>query len=213
MQEKRKCTKCKQEKSLHEDFHKAVSRPKGRSYTCKECAAKNQMNPDKREARLLVKNRYAKKKRDKDKELRLERAALLRKSCSRCGGEFKPTTASEKYCSSACRQASWKESQERYRRTEQGKQKIRIRSLGRVDRIRAQRMRVAFDEPVYLRAIADRDGWMCHICGEEVSKQYSWPHPLSPSRDHVIPLAKGGRHREDNVKLAHLVCNQRKHGK
>ena len=28
-----------------------------------------------------------------------------------------------------------------------------------------------------------------------------------PSRDHVVPLAKGGTHTWDNVKLAHFRCN------
>jgi 5-methylcytosine-specific restriction endonuclease McrA len=35
-------------------------------------------------------------------------------------------------------------------------------------------------------------------------------HPKSKSFDHVIPLAKGGPHSMDNVKLSHFGCNSRK---
>jgi len=54
--------------------------------------------------------------------------------------------------------------------------------------------------------IAERDGWTCHLCGERVLKVKA-PHPLSPSLDHVVPLAHGGAHEPGNVALAHLRCN------
>lgn len=50
----------------------------------------------------------------------------------------------------------------------------------------------------------------CSICGEPIPASLAWPHPLSASIDHVTPLSKGGKHRIDNAKPAHLACNMRK---
>lgn len=56
-------------------------------------------------------------------------------------------------------------------------------------------------------AIFQRDGWICQLCFEEVDPLLFWPHPESPSLDHIVPLSLGGSHTEDNVQLAHLRCN------
>lgn len=57
------------------------------------------------------------------------------------------------------------------------------------------------------RLIYQRDGWRCGICGLAVDAGLSYPHPLSASLDHVVPLALGGQHMQGNVRLAHLICN------
>lgn len=36
---------------------------------------------------------------------------------------------------------------------------------------------------------------------------------MGPSIDHILPLARGGGDVPNNVQLAHLVCNMRKHAK
>lgn len=54
--------------------------------------------------------------------------------------------------------------------------------------------------------LADRDGWVCHICGLRVPKSCPQGHPASPSRDHVIPR-RWERGLSGNVKLAHNWCN------
>lgn len=58
--------------------------------------------------------------------------------------------------------------------------------------------------------IFNRDGWVCGICAGAVEEGLAWPHPKSPSLDHVVPLSRGGHHTRDNVQLAHLSCNVRK---
>lgn len=58
--------------------------------------------------------------------------------------------------------------------------------------------------------IAARDGWTCRLCGDPVSRRLKWPHPLSASLDHIIPLSLGGSPEITNVQLAHLRCNIRK---
>jgi 5-methylcytosine-specific restriction endonuclease McrA len=55
-----------------------------------------------------------------------------------------------------------------------------------------------------------RDGWVCGICDDQVDRSLRWPHPMSASLDHVIPLSRGGAHALSNVQLAHLRCNVRK---
>ena len=52
---------------------------------------------------------------------------------------------------------------------------------------------------------------VCALCGQPVDKSFRYPHPLSATADHIIPLAKGG-HPSDlgNLQLAHLVCNRQK---
>ena len=55
---------------------------------------------------------------------------------------------------------------------------------------------------------------VCGICGRPVDKSLRWPHPLSPTVDHIIPINKGG-HPSDlsNLQLAHWACNRKKSDK
>ena len=55
---------------------------------------------------------------------------------------------------------------------------------------------------------------VCGICGKPVDFNLKYPHPLSPTLDHIIPLAKGG-HPSDisNLQLAHRCCNRQKSDK
>lgn len=53
---------------------------------------------------------------------------------------------------------------------------------------------------------------VCGICGKIVERQYRYPHPMSATIDHIIPLAKGGHPSDlDNLQLAHFACNRRKY--
>ena len=52
---------------------------------------------------------------------------------------------------------------------------------------------------------------VCGICGKPVDFSLKYPHPLSPTIDHIIPLAKGGHPSDiDNLQLAHRCCNRQK---
>ena len=73
-----------------------------------------------------------------------------------------------------------------------------------------RRSRIGDAHRLESEAIFERDGWLCQICGEEVDRDLTWPHPRSVSLDHIVALARGGTHTEDNVQCAHLGCNSRK---
>lgn len=71
------------------------------------------------------------------------------------------------------------------------------------------RKRGAFIAPVYRAEVYRRDGWRCQICGRKV-RRVPVPYPLSPTIDHIVPLALGGTHEPANVRLAHFICNSRR---
>jgi 5-methylcytosine-specific restriction endonuclease McrA len=58
-------------------------------------------------------------------------------------------------------------------------------------------------------AVGDRDGWRCGICHRRVDRTKVYPHPRSPSLDHIIPQSypENGPHTWANVRIAHLDCN------
>jgi len=54
----------------------------------------------------------------------------------------------------------------------------------------------------------------CGICGHPVDFSLKPPHPMSPTIDHIIPVAKGGHPSDiDNLQLAHWTCNRQKSDK
>lgn len=55
---------------------------------------------------------------------------------------------------------------------------------------------------------------VCAICGKPVDKTLKYPHPLSATVDHIIPIARGGHPSSlDNLQLAHFTCNRQKSDK
>lgn len=72
---------------------------------------------------------------------------------------------------------------------------------------RRARERAAFIEDVSPQRIYKRDGWRCQLCGTKVRRDKTAPHPQAPTLDHIIPLAKGGKHEAVNVQCAHFICN------
>lgn len=43
-----------------------------------------------------------------------------------------------------------------------------------------------------------------------LDKSLKYPHPMSISIDHIIPVALGGRSTIDNLQATHLICNKEK---
>lgn len=119
------------------------------------------------------------------------RTVLASGPCGRCGTQYTvatpPTTSQTRHnvCSQGCREANKR------------------------DRRRA-RKRAAFVSTVNRQAIFRRDRWTCRICGRHLKRNAVVPHPLAPTIDHIVPLAKGGTHEPANVQAAHFLCNSRK---
>lgn len=55
---------------------------------------------------------------------------------------------------------------------------------------------------------------ICAICGKPVDKSLKYPHPMSATVDHIIPISRHG-HPSDisNLQLAHRWCNRQKSDK
>ena len=121
----------------------------------------------------------------------------IKRICRDCGAEFETHNPDKFFCSKACGHRN------------RGTKKTDIR------RIRSHR---AYKANIPLRKLYERDGGVCYICGCKTdfddytvnSDGYRIMGNTYPTRDHVIPLAKGGAHSWDNVKLACFLCNARK---
>lgn len=62
-------------------------------------------------------------------------------------------------------------------------------------------------EKIHWMDLLARDGPTCHLCSESVDPDLRSPHPRSGTVDHLVPIALGGSHSLDNVRLAHRSCN------
>lgn len=126
--------------------------------------------------------------------------------CVQCRRSF-PTTERRVTCSEKCQRrrvrrlaaAAMKRNPERYRES--------LRRASHKRRALKAATAIVDVSPVVIHR---RDGWKCGLCGKAVLKRARWPHPLSATLDHIVPLARGGSHTEDNLQCAHLRCNQSK---
>lgn len=57
------------------------------------------------------------------------------------------------------------------------------------------------------RTIYIRDNWRCGLCRRRVDSALTYPHPMSASLDHLVPMSRGGDHSPVNVQCSHLKCN------
>lgn len=120
--------------------------------------------------------------------------------CKNCGVEFCVELTgynSIAYCSKRCQQR-WHD---------------RIKNEKRMDKLKAR----PHDTDITLEKLFRRDDGVCYICG----RMCDWSDIAEidgtmvagdryPSIDHVKPIAKGGTHTWNNVKLSCRVCNTRK---
>lgn len=153
----------------------------GRSMYCKECNAK-------RNRESAMRHYYA---------VRWVRPEP--RMCAHCGKQYQPVSGKQRiYCGPKCAKRA-KKNKQRYeaRRGQQARRRIRQR-----------KPRGA--AVVYRARIFERDGWKCQLCGKKVDKSLVWPHPMSATLDHIVPLANGGAHVPENCQLAHFICNSTK---
>jgi hypothetical protein len=118
--------------------------------------------------------------------------------CVACGCRYTPKKSHPQnlYCSKVCRD-----------RSPAARQRNRDRARRRRDRSKNKRQ---VSQPYRDADIFDRDDWACALCSEPIDPETKWPHPRSPSIDHVVPIALGGSDDAWNVQASHLGCNSRK---
>ena len=121
-------------------------------------------------------------------------------SCECCGNVFYTTNSKQKYCSDSCRKLIEK----------------RYASYNRGSDDRLNRRNIV-DTDISLEKLFLRDNGVCQICGGLCDYNDCYTNEngtfiaggLYPSRDHIVPLSKGGKHSWDNVRLAHRRCNSK----
>lgn len=108
------------------------------------------------------------------------------KTCDVCKKQYVEKNPLQRYCSDEC-----------------------FRSVDAAWSARRQR-RMQIGEHIDRRAVFIRDNGECHLCKQPVDFDLKWPHPMSRTLDHVIPISHGGQHTYENVRLAHMWCNTSK---
>lgn len=160
---------------------------------CDECGSSFAFGRGQRDrGRLRCSQECAKaNKRRIDREYRQEHApppaTVRRARCPECLLAFDTKLDHQIFCGKVC-------SARAYRRDNRGY------------RERARKYRVAY-EPISRTRVFERDEWRCGICGGTVGPRLQYPHDLSPSLDHIVPMSLGGPHLYSNVQCAHLKCN------
>lgn len=169
-----------------------------------ECPfCKEDKRQESRERRSVIKQQ----EREHDARINAERKAIMQAElisrqtaerlaihvCKNCGEEYCIMVTgynSRKYCSEKCCKR-WAN---------------RIKNDRRIRRMKKRE----HDNDITLEKLYRRDGGVCYLCGESCK----WDDVTDgnagdkyPSIDHVKPLAKGGTHTWNNVKLACRKCN------
>lgn len=77
-----------------------------------------------------------------------------------------------------------------------------------------------YDSTLTVEKVYEKDNGICYLCGElcdwndyQIIDNAFIAGPHYPSRDHVVPLSRGGRHIYNNIRLAHMICNSLKSDK
>lgn len=132
--------------------------------------------------------------------------AVARKprKCIMCGADF-VRHYSSKTCGVECGKARVRQVNAA-KRTSPDSVRIRRRRSNALRRQRAG----GHHQSGRWRRICERDGYECHICNQPIDAELRAPDRMSPSVDHVVPLAHGGADTDDNLKPAHYGCNSRR---
>jgi 5-methylcytosine-specific restriction endonuclease McrA len=115
--------------------------------------------------------------------------------CDGCGILFerlRSRIGAQNYCLPAC-----------YRRASVRHASLQAGMRARCARRRARKAEAPFIEDVDLEYLYQRDNGVCQLCFKRCRR-------VDASRDHIIPLSKGGEESKRNAVLAHLSCNSSK---
>lgn len=158
--------------------------------------------------RIVRRNKELEKERQKQNKIidkQLDSIQLSFLVCQQCGKIYLPIKNQSKFCSKKCYRKYY-DALKTYQHEQ--KRKELIKKNGNAD------------YTITLDKLIKRDNNICYICNKECNiNDYTFVSNTKvagnyyPSIDHVIPLAKGGTHSWDNVRLAHRICNSLKSDK
>jgi hypothetical protein len=134
--------------------------------------------------------------RRKSFETNAAKKEFIERTCKECGEKFIPEYKNKRrdFCCDEC-------SRKYSRRIGKATRRARAHGAGKIE---------SFDP----RYILKRDGWRCYICGCTTPKKLrGTKQPNAPEVDHVVPLARGGTHTEQNVRCICRSCNIKKGAK
>lgn len=116
--------------------------------------------------------------------------------CRKCNSIFIPIRVNQCFCNKICE---------------------RDFSHQRNDIIRKRLKKCVYVDNITLDELYERDKGICYLCGEYCDySDYVMKNGKKcakgnyPSRDHIVPISKGGLHSWNNVRLAHIKCNSQK---
>lgn len=130
--------------------------------------------------------------RRQNRESNAAQKPITQHVCKECGRAFTPEYGNKHraFCSVQC-------SVRHGRRISKGVREARKRGNGY--------------EPVNPIRVFERAGWRCYLCGRETPRALRGTcESNAPEVDHIVPIAKGGRHTYANTACACRACNQTK---
>lgn len=172
--------------------------------TCPNCLAieRERIKSEKNIAKekLILKKQAEKQQRQNEKDEQDKQRKY--RTCKNCGVIFYSDTC--RTLCDKCKKDTIRIHQRKYYKSKEIKRRIKIKSA-------------MVDNDITVQALAERDNNICYLCNKPVDFSDYYDNGVAiicgnnyPSIDHVIPLAKGGLHSWDNVKLAHRICNSKK---
>ena len=155
---------------------------------------------------------------------RLRAVEAVKQPCAECGQPFGTHRDEQKFCSNQCRSAAWASTAWKQKPCRICEEVFTPKTSANsfcsdacrkhIKRSRKQARRAREKDPnadhINPMEVYKRDEWRCGICGEAIDPEVKHPDLMSPSIDHIIPLACDGAHTLTNVQAAHFGCNVRK---
>ena len=205
------------------EFKRTVDFAKRGKVICKKCEHERALirQAERKEERAEELRQKEINRKQNQKRAEAEKADALFHSlndkthiCSVCGKHFSISEFMEskgrtliptnpKYCSQKCNRKAMNKARKKAPSGRTGNYYNRARKYG-----------CEYVPGITLKKLIKRDGLRCKICGKMCDpNDHTWTEysgPLSPSIDHIIPMAKKGGHVWNNVQIAHIICNSEK---